>query len=65
MYKNVKVNHKGQRLAKAKCLDCRWVTAFQKVAEDANKHCKETGHTVSVEKKIVYELTPKQNYEEA
>lgn len=61
-YKHVEVHHHGQTHTHAHCTQCEWLNEDNErsvAATEANKHCKETGHVVRVEKGNAYTLHPK------
>lgn len=53
----VELQHHGQTHANAQCRQCEWVEQDRNTAgAQATKHCKETGHKVTVEKSYSYTI---------
>ena len=59
-YKNVTVLYYSKVHAIATCSECDWSDEdYRTATQTANKHCKDYGHTVRVEKAVGYDLVPK------
>lgn len=59
MHKHVRIEHHGQVHAMAFCTKCEWNDDdYTTAVRNANKHAKETGHPVRVEKGTAYIVVP-------